>query len=56
MIRKLLLLAVLSLLAACAEYREPRANCFAFATFSPGDANCDFIPLGGPDLSEGPRA
>lgn len=56
MIRKFLLLAVLSLLAACAEYREPSVNCFSFAAFSPGDATCDFIPLGGPDPSEGTLA
>jgi len=52
MIHKLLLLAILSLLSACAGYREPSVNCFSAAAVSSGDAVCDFTPLGSPDLSE----
>ena len=53
MIRILLSLAALGLLAACAQYREPRANCFSFlAATGPTDAtapDCNFAPLGVPE-------
>ena len=40
MIRILLSLAALGLLASCAQYREPRANCFSFlAATGPMDAD-----------------
>ena len=45
--------AALGLLAACAQYREPRANCFSFLA-SAGAAgatasDCHFAPLGAPE-------
>ena len=50
MIRILLSLAALGLLASCAQYREPRANCFSFlaATGAAGATapDCTFVPLG----------
>lgn len=53
MIRILLSLAALALLASCAQYREPRANCFSFLA-SAGAAgatapDCTFVPLGVPE-------
>lgn len=48
--RILILLAAFSTLASCAEYQEPRANCFAFrAAVAPVDDDCIFIPLGAPE-------
>lgn len=38
----------IELLAACTEYREPKANCFNFVAPAPGDKDCNFEPLGGP--------
>ena len=53
MIRILLSLAALGLLASCAQYREPRANCFSFlaATGATGatEPDCHFAPLGAPE-------
>ena len=52
MIRILLSLAALGLLASCAQYREPRANCLSFlASTSAGAAapDCTFVPLGVPE-------
>ena len=53
MIRILLSLAALGLLASCAQYREPRANCFSFlAATDAGGAttpDCTFAPLGAPE-------
>jgi hypothetical protein len=50
MIRIVLSLAALGLLASCAQYREPRANCFSFlaATDAAGATapDCTFVPLG----------
>lgn len=53
MIRILLSVAALGLLASCAQYREPRANCFSFlAATDPAGAtapDCTFVPLGAPE-------
>jgi hypothetical protein len=50
MIRILLSVAALGLLASCAQYREPQANCFSFLaqTSSAGATapDCTFVPLG----------
>ncbi|ABV95375.1 conserved hypothetical protein (plasmid) [Dinoroseobacter shibae DFL 12 = DSM 16493] len=47
MIRILLLLAALGALASCAQYQEPRANCFTFlASTAPVAPDCNFSPLG----------
>lgn len=47
MTRTLIALAVLSMLASCAQYQEPQANCFTFlAAVAPVDPNCTFTPLG----------
>lgn len=55
MTRIVLSLAALGLLAACAQYRPPRANCFSFlahtgAMGTPGSAratipDCQFAPI-----------
>ena len=56
MIRLLLSLTALGLLASCAQYREPQANCFSFLvlTGAGGTAgataqDCHFVPLGAPE-------
>jgi hypothetical protein len=53
MIRIVLSLAALGLLASCAQYREPQANCFSFlAQTSAAGAtapDCTFVPLGAPE-------
>ena len=50
MTRILLLLAALGALASCAQYQEPRANCFTFlASTAPTAPDCTFTPLGAPE-------
>jgi len=50
MIRILFLLAALGVLASCAQYQEPQANCFTFlASTAPFAPDCDFTPLGAPE-------
>lgn len=47
MTRTLLALAVLGVLASCAQYQAPQANCFTFlAAVAPVDPDCTFTPLG----------
>lgn len=46
MIRFLALLTFIGLLSACAQYREPTVNCFAFrAAVAPVEPDCIFTPL-----------
>ena len=46
MIRFLALLTLIGLLNACAQYREPTVNCFAFrAAVAPMEPDCVFTPL-----------
>ena len=50
MTRILVLLAALGALAACAQYQEPEANCFAFrASVASFEPDCIFTPLGTPE-------
>lgn len=49
MIRLLLLTLLLGTLAACAEYREPRANCFNLVAATGDEDPCEFFELGRPD-------
>ncbi|WP_299628549.1 hypothetical protein [uncultured Tateyamaria sp.] len=35
--------------AACSNYREPQANCFAFVSQGPAPLDCHFEALRGPD-------
>lgn len=50
MIRILFLLATLGVLASCAQYQEPQANCFTFlASTAPVAPDCTFKPLGAPE-------
>ena len=53
MIRTLLLTLLVAFLAACAQYREPRANCFNFAAATDDSQPCDFHLLDGPDPAAG---
>jgi len=47
MIRILVFLAGLCVLASCAQYQEPEANCFSFlAAVAPVEPDCLFTPLG----------
>ena len=46
MIRVLFFLALIGSLSACAQYREPTVNCFAFrAAVAPVEPDCVFTPL-----------
>ena len=46
MIRPLFLLSLVGSLSACAQYREPTVNCFAFrASVAPVEPDCVFTPL-----------
>lgn len=49
MIRLLLLTLLVASLASCAQYREPRANCFTFAAAKSDPDPCHFHLLDGPD-------
>ncbi|WP_202902177.1 hypothetical protein [Pseudooceanicola atlanticus] len=50
MIRTLALLAAISALSSCADYREPKANCFAFrASLDAAEPDCLFAPVGSLD-------
>ena len=50
MIRIFLALAALGVLASCAQYQEPQANCFTFlASTTPAAPDCSFTPLGAPE-------
>ena len=50
MTRILLLLAALGVLASCAQYQEPQANCFTFlASTAPVAPDCNLTPLGTPE-------
>jgi hypothetical protein len=47
MTRPLILLAIFGVVASCAQYQEPQANCFTFlAAVAPVDPNCTFTPFG----------
>ena len=47
MTRSLILIAALGMLASCAQYQEPQANCFTFlAAVAPVDPDCTFTPFG----------
>ncbi|ULO22168.1 hypothetical protein [Sulfitobacter sp. CB2047] len=49
--RILILLTALGVLASCAQYQEPQANCFTFrAAVSPAELvtpDCNFTPMNG---------
>lgn len=46
MIQLLILIAALGMLASCAHYQEPQANCFTFlASTAPVEPDCTFTPL-----------
>ena len=50
MTRIISVLAALGMLAACAEYQEPQANCFTFlASTAPAEPDCSFTPLVKPE-------
>lgn len=52
MIRTLVILAAITVLASCEQYREPEANCFTFhASVVPGEPDCIFTPLERPEDS-----
>ena len=44
--RTLTLIAALGVLASCAQYQEPQANCFTFlAAVAPVAPDCIFTPM-----------
>ena len=52
MTRILILITSIGVLTACAQYREPNANCFSFrATDTAAKPDCTFLPLSGPSSS-----
>jgi|GEM_PF-1187671 len=53
MIRVVLLSMAAAALAACAQHREPEANCFNFVSPGSGSTDCTFEPLAGPDVRDG---
>ena len=48
--KKTILFLSLCVLAACADYQEPQANCFSFVSRGPAAQDCSFDALGGPDF------
>jgi len=50
MTRIILALVALGVLASCAQYQEPQANCFTFlASTAPVTPDCTFESLGAPE-------
>ncbi|MEM6275342.1 MAG: hypothetical protein AAF714_00210 [Pseudomonadota bacterium] len=50
---KTLSLALLTCaLAACSNYREPEANCFALVSQGPAPLDCNFQALGGANFRD----
>jgi hypothetical protein len=50
MTRSLILIAALGMLASCAQYQEPQANCFTFlAAVAPVEPDCTFTPINSPE-------
>lgn len=48
MTKLLILICALSVLASCAQYQEPQANCFTFlAAVAPVESDCIFTPVNG---------
>jgi len=48
MTRILILLTSVGVLASCAQYQEPQANCFTFrAAVAPVPPDCIFTPMNG---------
>ena len=46
--RTLILLVALGVLASCAQYQDPQANCFTFrAAVAPVAQDCIFTPMDG---------
>ena len=50
--KTLALVLLICTLAACSNYREPQANCFAFVAQGPATLDCDFEALGPADLED----
>ncbi|MEO0523826.1 MAG: hypothetical protein AAF088_13005 [Pseudomonadota bacterium] len=50
--KTLALALLLCALAACSNFREPQANCFAFVSEGSAPMDCDFEALDGPDLGD----
>ncbi len=48
--KKLIGFLMLSVIAGCADYQEPQANCFSFVSRGPASHDCSFDAFGGPDL------
>lgn len=47
MTRTFILFITISILSACEQYREPKANCFNLVSRGPTSTDCDFEPFGG---------
>ena len=44
--KKLIGFLLLSVIAGCADYQEPQANCFSFVSRGPASQDCSFDALG----------
>ena len=56
MTRIMILITAFGMLASCAQYQEPQANCFTFLAavapvepVAPAAADCTFTPINGPE-------
>lgn len=52
MIRVGVSLLLAGVLTACAQYREPTVNCFAFVASSGAETDCNFQPLADRDETD----
>ena len=50
--KKLFCLLFVSGVMGCAEYQEPKANCFSFVSRGPAPIDCNFEALGLSDLED----
>ena len=50
--KKLIGILLLSVIAGCADYQEPQANCFSFVSRGPAPMDCNFEALVAPNLEE----
>ena len=50
--RKLTCFILLSVVAGCADYQEPQANCFSFVSRGPPPMDCNFEALVAPNLED----
>ena len=50
--RRLICFILLCVVAGCANYQEPQANCFSFVSRGPASQDCNFEALDAPNLED----